>query len=224
MPVLLAYLSVLSMLRRGEPRRAAGVLALGAASALAFSLPALLPALWPSRSCTGYREARWAVWLIPTGQAAVVAAALWLRRSSPGANRIPRWGFLGPVAFLVAAIMSMPAPLGWHDRLDRNDMSAVLALARVRDCSRDYAAKDPSAGYPPSLASCSGARAETAGHVIGFEPAAPAGGRIDRYRVSAQPRQWGCTSFMSYWSDESGVLRSELARPTRPDSGGRQVP
>lgn len=228
-PLLFPYLWVLWLLRRAQPRRAAAVLALGAGSALAFCLPALLPALIPSRTCSGYRDDR-ALALVPIGQAVIVAAALWARRSLAGTDAISRWRLLWPLAFLFAAVVAVPStPVGLHDRLDRNDRSAFFSISRINDCARDYAATN-AGGYPPTLASCrvdgSPVRAETAGHLIRYEPAAPdAAGRISRYRVSAQPRESWCTSRTSYWSDESGVVHGEwTARRAGTESGGRQEP
>lgn len=208
-------------------REATAILAIGTGF-LALSVSGLIlsEVVSTGPKCSGLEERWLTVPLIPVCQVALIGGGLMLRRGVPWvALRVP----LRELLFLVLSIFissvllfqSLPS-LRWRIRIE---VRASDLVRRVQECARSHASRDPASGFPASLSAMTPprsdclppqyARGETAEYFFRYEPGPPdTSGRITRYSVIARPREWGCTSWMSFHGDESGkVHRTNENRP-----------
>jgi hypothetical protein len=96
--------------------------------------------------------------------------------------------------------------------------SAAGSLRTLNQCAEAYKAAHPDEGFPATLASLgpAGSRCidkplaagEKAGYKFAYTPGARDGrGRVTAYAATARPIRYGYNGDVSFFTDESGVLR-----------------
>ena len=138
-------------------------------------------------------------------------------------------GYLGlaclPFVLLILAAIAIPNLL--RSRLAANEAAAVGALRTFHTGASSYASQCPDIGFPASAASlgpgsgdCSHAnlvdqslslpRAEKSGYIFIYQPMIhDRQGRINKYAISADPRQPGISGVRHFYTDETGIIRFE---------------
>ena len=239
--LLLPYLHILLGLRRGANLRTLAFAGFWGFTltglTLLFGLPNLL-------SPTGSTENWWKVLAITSAllvpNALLVAGAIFLSLKLPAeAGRVGRivrgvalTGMYGFVMIMVSASMPM---LFFYSQMNTNQASAAVSVKQLVICAEAYSEENPGLGFPatgelmgPEGFQCVNevlADAITdggfpkSGYYFQYTPGQPdAEGMISTFEILARPIQFDQTGRISFYADESEVIRStEEDRPATKD-------
>jgi len=176
-----------------------------------------------------------AVGLLPFASTAMVIRVYYLMKPEADDKRTLMKGFGGAFICLLLTGILTPNLIDGHRRGSMNDASAVGSLRSINTAEVTYASTyggnfsrtvkelgPPPAGEKPSAAAADLldgvlANGRKRGFVFAYTPGpADAGGEIRSYSVVAIPVEFGKTSSRSFYTDETGVIRSTFEnRPAK---------
>lgn len=236
--MFLALFFLLLMKVRGKPPRIA--LGLAQVFGMLFLLVAVLILLIPLTSKPGSTTGQ-SLEIILSGalalaQAAVIVSATrtlsWMKRAVGERTRWIRvFANVGILVFIVLALAAMSIPMLVASRKVANEKSAVSALHDINRCAAGYAKSHLEQAYPASLSEmgptgsgCLDAQVALGEHygyrfaytAIDIDPS----GRTTTYAAKARPIRYDSSGRNSFYTDESGKIRSTLdnREPTAVDS------
>ncbi len=152
------------------------------------------------------------------GVGAVQVSRLSKTREGGGIQETLATVFLGVFLIVIVVASSTVVPGTLRSRQAAMEASAAGSLRTLGACAAAYREGHPQQGFPASLAmlgpegqNCineelaTGVRRE---YEFSYTPGTPdAGGHINDYVTSARPLEYGRYGQMSYYADESGVIR-----------------
>ncbi len=142
------------------------------------------------------------------------------------------------VVAIIAIIAAIAIPNLLRARTQAGEVSAVGSLRTINTAAVTYFSTCPKVGYPPSLAAMGPtpspsepcpeganlidsalASGTKSGYVFTYFPRDMDGnGTYDTYTLTADPVKPGNTGRRYFFSDESGVIRSEMNSPANASS------
>jgi type IV pilus assembly protein PilA len=165
--------------------------------------------------------------VLPVVSTAVAIRVYYLMKPEPDDKRTLAKGFAGAIFCLILTAMFMPNLIDGHRRGSRNEASAVGSLRTISTVEVTYASTHgkgfsatlaalgpPAKGVAASAAAADLidsvlASGQKSGYILEYTAGAPeSDGRILHYTVSARPATVGVTGVRSFFTDESGVIRS----------------